>query len=148
MKNQKGVTLIALIITIIVMLILVVVTINIATSGELVNKTIDAKTQTQAAQLNEKNEMDTAANGIDIAVMGETSTGYFTGDIVQPNNLFIPEEGQTYSEIFINPEPVNEPNDLIAEFGHGDNWATNSINAQFVDRTKNIRNLCCCFTSI
>ena len=54
MKKENGVTLIALIITIIVMLILVIVTINIATSGDLVNKTFEAKTQTQAATVMNK----------------------------------------------------------------------------------------------
>ena len=46
-QNQKGITLIALIITIIVMLILVGVTINVALNGGLFQKTEEAKTQTQ-----------------------------------------------------------------------------------------------------
>ena len=47
MKEQKGITLIALIITIIVMLILVAVTINVALNGGIFDKAEDAKTKTQ-----------------------------------------------------------------------------------------------------
>ena len=46
MKNEKGITLIALIITIIVMLILVAVTINVALKGGLLEKAKDATTKT------------------------------------------------------------------------------------------------------
>ena len=46
MKEQKGITLIALIITIIVMLILVAVTINVALNGGIFDKAKDAKEQT------------------------------------------------------------------------------------------------------
>jgi len=49
LKNQKGITLIALIITIIVMLILVGVTINVALNGGLFQKADDAKNLTQLA---------------------------------------------------------------------------------------------------
>ncbi|MBO4816560.1 MAG: hypothetical protein J5507_06740 [Clostridia bacterium] len=47
MKNEKGITLIALIITIIVMLILIGVTINVALNGGLFNTATDAKQKTQ-----------------------------------------------------------------------------------------------------
>ena len=47
LKNNKGITLIALIITIIVMLILVAVTINVALNGGLFGKAKDAKVKTQ-----------------------------------------------------------------------------------------------------
>ena len=46
-KNQKGITLVALIITIIVMLILVAVTINVALNGGLFTRAKNASTQTQ-----------------------------------------------------------------------------------------------------
>ena len=42
-KNNKGITLIALIITIIVMLIMVSVAINVVINGELMNTTQEAK---------------------------------------------------------------------------------------------------------
>ena len=47
MRNQKGITLIALIITIIVMLILVAVTVSVALTGGIFNNAREAKTGTQ-----------------------------------------------------------------------------------------------------
>jgi len=58
MKNQKGITLIALIITIIVMLILVGVTVNIALNGGLFTKADDAKESTQLAMDKEELQME------------------------------------------------------------------------------------------
>ena len=52
-KDQKGITLIALIITIIVMLILVTVTISMAINGQLFNYAKDATTKTNQAIANE-----------------------------------------------------------------------------------------------
>lgn len=54
MKSQKGITLIALVITIIVMLILVGVTITMALNGNLFNYAKDATTKTNAAAQGEK----------------------------------------------------------------------------------------------
>ena len=54
MKNQKGITLIALIITIIVMLILVAVTINVALNGGIFTKAKDATLKTEIAQIQEQ----------------------------------------------------------------------------------------------
>ena len=52
-KNQKGITLIALVITIIVMLILVAVTISMAINGGLFEYAKDAATRTEAEKANE-----------------------------------------------------------------------------------------------
>lgn len=54
MKSQKGITLIALVITIIVMLILVGVTITMALNGNLFNYAKDATTRTNEAVQGEK----------------------------------------------------------------------------------------------
>lgn len=54
MRSQKGITLIALVITIIVMLILVAVTITMAVNGGLFGYAKDAGTQTNAAVANEQ----------------------------------------------------------------------------------------------
>ena len=58
MKQEKlknrGITLIALIITIIVMLILVAVTVSVALNGGLIGKTQEAKTKTEEAQIQER----------------------------------------------------------------------------------------------
>ena len=56
-QNQKGITLIALIITIIVMLILVGVTINVALNGGLFQKAETAKYQTGASLVKEQLEI-------------------------------------------------------------------------------------------
>lgn len=53
MKGQKGITLVALIITIIVMLILVAVTISIALNGGLFDKARTASRETRIAQVKE-----------------------------------------------------------------------------------------------
>ncbi len=53
--DAKGITLIALIITIIVMLILVAVTISVALNGGLISKAQEAKTKTGEAQIQERN---------------------------------------------------------------------------------------------
>ena len=54
MKNENGITLIALIITIIVMLILVGVTINVALNGGLFEKAKNAAIQTELEQIKEQ----------------------------------------------------------------------------------------------
>ena len=53
MKGQKGITLVALIITIIVMLILVAVTISVALNGGLFDKARTARRDTKGAQVRE-----------------------------------------------------------------------------------------------
>lgn len=53
MKGQKGITLVALIITIIVMLILVGVSISVALNGDLFGKAKGATKDTRTAQINE-----------------------------------------------------------------------------------------------
>ncbi len=53
MKNQKGITLVALIITIIVMLILVAVTISVALNGGLFDQARRSTRATQLAQVKE-----------------------------------------------------------------------------------------------
>ena len=59
--NEKGITLIALIITIIVMLILVAVTINVALNGGIFNRATDAKTKTNVEK--EKEILQTVCLG-------------------------------------------------------------------------------------
>lgn len=55
MKGQKGITLVALVITIIVMLILVGVSITVALNGGLFDTAKDAKTKYEGAASNEAN---------------------------------------------------------------------------------------------
>lgn len=53
-RKERGITLIALVITIIVMLILVVVTVSVALQGGLFGKAQEAKTNTEEAQIQER----------------------------------------------------------------------------------------------
>lgn len=79
MKNNKGITLIALVITIIVMLILLVVTIRVAQNGNLFTYASNAVKETRRAQGEEQTILNgvftigsTTYNSIDDYVIGET----------------------------------------------------------------------------
>ena len=77
MRGQKGITLVALVITIIVMLILVGVTVTVAINGGLFDKARDAKTEYESSQASEANSdfikynEQTGMNAINAAVSGE-----------------------------------------------------------------------------
>ena len=71
MKGQKGITLVALIITIIVMLILVAVTVTVALDGGLIGKTQEAKSGWTSA--------DDDVNNIDRTVTFTDGTTTYTG---------------------------------------------------------------------
>ena len=63
-NTQKGITLVALVITIIVLLILAVVSIKIVFDGGLITKTSDAKEVNRAAQVEELKELWKAEKNI------------------------------------------------------------------------------------
>ena len=65
LKNNKGITLIALVITIIVLLILAMVTINIATSNGVIKKSKDATDTYNKAYQNDINEINNGIAQID-----------------------------------------------------------------------------------
>ena len=81
MKNNKGITLIALVITIIVMLILVIVTINIAMNGDLFNLTKKAAIKTQE-EIDKENLMTLVWSSY-----GTDGKVHFTGSDGMDNNL-------------------------------------------------------------
>lgn len=62
MKRQNGITLVALIITIIVLLILAGISIASLSNSGLFNKTRDAKNQTENAQYNENTVLNEYTN--------------------------------------------------------------------------------------
>ena len=75
MKGQKGITLVALIITIIVMLILVGVTISVALNGGLFTKAGEARDKTKAEQVKEAIQLaraDILANYYDGTISQES----------------------------------------------------------------------------
>jgi type II secretory pathway pseudopilin PulG len=73
MKKQKGITLIALIVSIIVMLILAGVTIQILTQGEIINRAAKATDDTKSAIENEQAEANEAAYNIENALANPES---------------------------------------------------------------------------
>ena len=79
MKEQKGITLIALVITIIVMLILVGVSVTVALNGGLFEKATTAREETKNA-LNQENDLDRGyvyvdGTQVDISSYGPSATG-------------------------------------------------------------------------
>ena len=64
MKGQKGITLIALVITIIVMLILVAVSVTVALNGGLFTTADEAVNETKTA-LNAENDLDSGKVKVD-----------------------------------------------------------------------------------
>ena len=115
-NNQKGITLIALIITIIVMLILVAVTVNVALNGGLFDNAREAKTKTQRAA--EKEEL------MSIMIGAYTSSGNFAtsnvGDLPS-GTTWCTEETETW-------EDAGEED--VTPTGYGD-WVITSNNNKF-----------------
>ena len=60
MRAERGITLVALVITIIVLLILATVTISLVINGGIIQRANNAVTKYNAAAYNEQNEIDTA----------------------------------------------------------------------------------------
>ena len=87
-KSQHGITLIALVITIIVMLILVGVTVSIALNGGLIGKTLDAAQQTKKAQQEDELKMLYAASVMDqYAQSGNSDSNTQTGNSAIDDHL-------------------------------------------------------------
>lgn len=84
MKNKDGITLIALVITIIVMLILVGVTINLSVNGGLLKKTRDAAYDYDIAQIKE--------SLVDYQLEYYQNTGYVLSDKTMTNLAKISKE--------------------------------------------------------
>lgn len=110
MYKEKGITLIALIITIIIMLILVIVTVQIATNGGLIDKAHEASDKTKVASANETNQMTAVSSEIDDALYPANPESDFTYDPVQGITEY---KGTSTVVVFpktINGEPVNRIN--------------------------------------
>ena len=71
MKGQKGITLVALIITIIVMLILVAVSVSIALNGGLISKAREAGDKWN----NVDDNINNVHNVVNVTIDGQTYTG-------------------------------------------------------------------------
>ena len=95
MKNQKGITLIALIITIIVMLILVGVTVNVALNGGLFNTANEATTKTEKETIYDQivGAMELNNNGnVNVKGTYDAVVDIFGEDKVEPTNPTTVEE--------------------------------------------------------
>lgn len=92
MKNQKGITLVALVITIIVMLILVGVTVNVALTGGLFDTAKKAKTQTIEEQEREQ---------LMSIVLGKYNTETDTIEIAESE---LPEGWTKSDEVYVSPK--------------------------------------------
>ncbi len=86
-KNQKGITLIALIITIIVMLVLVGVTVNVALTGGLFEKGEKAAYQTNVATIKEKLALKKAEELADNNGRAKDDYGITFADLELTGNL-------------------------------------------------------------
>lgn len=140
-NNQKGITLIALIITIIIMLILVAVTINVALNGGLFTRAREATMKTEIQQIKEQlliekatQMADNEINGTtgysisidDLDISSELKNKYRNKLIISPdgdlkyNEENMTEEEKTYMEsigiesaLNEKPEVVEEPNNPL-----------------------------------
>lgn len=88
MKKEKGITLIALIVSIIIMLILVAVTITLVAKGGLIDKAKTARNQTNMELQNETRMSNEAKGQIEEALLTQ-----FDFD-------------ETYDRIYANPTPI------------------------------------------
>ena len=95
MKGEKGITLIALVITIIVMLILVVVTISFAMNGDLFGKAKTSTIEYRTAQINEAIALTKADLYTAYYAQGTNSTGgdrvtvYSASDVEDMINAYL-----------------------------------------------------------
>ena len=125
MKNNKGITLIALVITIIVMLILVTVTIRVATDGNLFTHAANAVKGTKTAIAGENNILnDELDKSIEDIVAEQTGIIHFTIGTTQ----YSAENGMTWRQWVNSKYNTAEPKFSIYNNGvRGDNNYTVDI---------------------
>ncbi len=92
LTSQKGITLIALVITIIIMLILVTVTITVALKGELFNTAKQAKTETEN-KINEEQNLASGKVEIDRKEYGSIDE-YLNGKKLTAKDLTVDDYGE------------------------------------------------------
>ena len=107
MKNERGITLIALVITIIVMLILVTVTIRVATEGKLFTHAANAVKDTKTAMVGENailnDQLDKSIENIVEEQTTETTAVTLIHFTVS-GTPYTAEEGMTWAEWIGDPE--------------------------------------------
>ncbi len=103
MKNQKGITLVALIITIIVMLILVAVTISVALNGGIFTKAREANLGTKVAQVKEA-----------IALAKTDALSDYYGKLETSGNYTTPEELDNYINSYLQGTGITVTTEYVS----------------------------------
>lgn len=133
MKGQKGITLVALIITIIVMLILVGVSISVALNGGLFTKATTASVDTRTAQINEAIALakadiyadyydGTSTTKLDGSAVAGKINGYLSGSdlsvTIPESAVATTEAGTTYTPAIADTVKVEVGtlNTLVCDF--------------------------------
>ena len=111
MKNQSGITLVALVVTIVVLLILAGVSINLVLGENgLITQAKEAREQTKTAEVNEKTQMDSASD--------------FISEVV--NNTELPQTNETKPYMpgdgFTKVEGTNLANGLTIQDSDGNQY--------------------------
>ena len=117
MRKTKGITLIALIITIIVMLILVAVSISILINSGLIGKAQKAKTDTQEAYAREQ----TLGESVNI-----NGTMYTIDELVNLRTFTITDNNIGVTETFYYDNSITTWADFVASDFSNSNWEIRS----------------------
>ena len=141
-KQEKGITLIALVVTIVVLLILAGVSINLVLNNNgVISKAKDAKNQYAEAQTNEEKQLNEVADWIDTKV-GETTGGGSGSDTKVPeaataetapyfpDNTFTKKEGTIDKGLVIQDSAGNEYVWVVVPKTLYDNTSYNSNGAK------------------
>ena len=122
LKQNKAITLVALVITIIILLILATITIEGLKNTNLFSKTIDAKNKYKQAEANEANILDDYAKKINSIKGGNSGTCVTPTKIEKAdgtkkieicgNTVIVTEDGKTYTTtVDINKDPSSTEKD-------------------------------------
>ncbi len=106
LRKEEGITLVALLITIIILIILAAVAIKSVVEHDIVNQTIEGAEQYEAAQNKEKNDIDKASS-----VIGDYLYGNGGGSIKNPDGTLNLDNMRPNSYLgkYIDYEPKGEP---------------------------------------
>ena len=150
MKKEKGITLIALVVTIVVLIILAGVSISmLAGENGIINQANNAKENTEQARVEELvdlavnsliGENQGSTNGItpkmianEVNEMENRSDVYAENTILFPSKIIFPEEGR---KVDVNLDSIEVPDDIYSEPGAEEQIAsTDLFNIEKIDET-------------
>ena len=132
LKAKRGITLIALVITIIVMLILVAATVTVALNGGLFSSAKKATADTEAARV-EESELSNGQVNIDNTIYNsiEEYIGATSGEEYKTAAELFDVNEEKYSKIKDNPDSTTDDNLHIGDFINytAGNWTQEEIGA-------------------